>query len=69
MNDRPYFQTPLNPQSQIVSVSTEGLVFVLLYLHNGNTKLSDRTQKVQTSVLKLMYLKLITVIACVSILI
>ena len=31
------------------------MVCVLLYLHNGKTKLSKMTQIVQTSVLKLMY--------------
>ena len=26
--DRPFFQTPLNPESQIVSLSPEGLVII-----------------------------------------
>ena len=27
-DDRPFFQTPLNPESQIVSLSPEGLVII-----------------------------------------
>ena len=33
------FQTPLNPESQIVSLLSEGLAIIcFLYLHNGNIK-------------------------------
>ena len=39
--DRPFFQTPLNPENQILSLSPETL-FVLLYLNNGKTKLSKK---------------------------
>ena len=33
--DRPFFQTPLNPESQIVSLPPEGLVIIMSTPYKG----------------------------------